>query len=60
MGERFPGIDWFCDKCNAYLNYQTGFNDHHYVWKCTMCGYKNSISKDSICDSESDFRKGRE
>lgn len=33
MSERFPGIDWYCDRCNAYLNDQPGFDDHHYVWK---------------------------
>lgn len=46
--ERFPGIEWFCDHCNACLNCQRGFDDHHYVWKCTECGYKNSISSDNI------------
>ena len=25
MSERFPGIDWYCDRCNAYLNDQPGF-----------------------------------
>ena len=48
MSERFPGIDWYCDRCNAYLNDQPGFDDHHYVWKCTECGHKNSISSDDI------------
>lgn len=47
MSERFPEIDWYCDRCNAYLNDQSGFDDHHYVWKCTECGHKNSISSDS-------------
>ena len=28
MGERFAGIDWWCDRCGAYLNGQSGFNDH--------------------------------
>ena len=22
--ERFPGIDWHCDRCGAYLNSQEG------------------------------------
>ena len=44
MSERFPGIDWYCDRCNAYLNDQPGFDDHHYVWKCTECGHKIIIS----------------
>lgn len=56
MSERFPGIDWYCDRCNAYLNDQPGFDDHHYVWKCTECGHKNSISADDIYESEEDFR----
>ena len=29
MSERFPEIDWYCDRCNAYLNDQPGFDDHH-------------------------------
>ena len=56
MQERFPGIVWFCDRCNACLSDQPGFDDHHYVWKCTECGHKNSISSDSIYESENDFR----
>lgn len=43
MGERFSNIDWYCDRCNAYLNSQPGFDDHKYTWKCTECGHKNSI-----------------
>ena len=45
---RFPNVDWYCDKCGAYLNVQDGFDDHKYIWKCKECGYKNSISKDNI------------
>ena len=56
MSERFPGIDWYGDRCNVYLNDQPGFDDHHYVWKCTECGHKNSISADDIYESEEDFR----
>lgn len=29
--ERFPGIDWHCDRCGAYLNSQEGFDDHKYL-----------------------------
>ncbi len=46
--ERFPGIDWYCDNCDALLNAQKGFDDHKYIWKCKECGYKNSISNDNI------------
>lgn len=56
MGKRFPGINWYCDHCNALLNFQPGFDDHHYVWKCKECGYKNSISADNIFRSEDDFK----
>ena len=56
MCERFPENDWYCDRCNAYLNDQPGFDDHHYVWKCTEFGHKNSISSDDIYESEEDFR----
>ena len=28
MSERFPEIDWYCDRCNAYLNDQSGFDIH--------------------------------
>ncbi len=56
MSERFLEIDWYCDRCNAYLNDQSGFDDHHYVWKYTECGHKNSISSDDIYESEEAFR----
>lgn len=55
MVERFPDVDWFCDRCNAYLNIQPGFDDHKYIWKCTECGLKNSISSDNIYESEEDY-----
>ena len=45
---RFPGIKWYCDHCNAYLNDQPGFDDHKYIWKCCECGYKTSISLANI------------
>lgn len=51
MSERFPNVDWFCDNCGAYLNYQPGFDDHHYIWKCTQCGFKSSISSANIRQS---------
>ncbi len=57
LRERFPGIDWWCDKCNASLNQQTGFDDHCDIWKCTECGYRNRISEEEIYASEEEFRK---
>lgn len=55
MSERFAGIDWWCDRCGANLNGQSGFDDHKYTWKCTECGFKNSISRDNIYESHEDF-----
>ena len=57
MGERFKDIDWFCDCCGAYLNIQDHFDDNKYIWKCTVCGHKSSISKDNIVESEAEWNK---
>lgn len=32
MSDRFPDVDWWCDRCNAHLNNQPGFDDHKYTW----------------------------
>lgn len=56
MSDRFPDVDWYCDRCNAYLNDQDGFDDHKYTWVCAKCGHKNSISATNIYNSEEDFR----
>lgn len=50
---RFSDIDWYCDNCESLLNTQKNFDDHKYVWKCKNCGYKNSISWDSIRSDDS-------
>ena len=54
----YPGIDWFCDRCGALLNSQPGFDDHHKIWKCRRCGYKNLIDIENIYDSEEDYKSG--
>lgn len=46
--DKFPGIVWNCDQCGAYLSNQVGFDDNKRTWKCTECGYKNSISASNI------------
>lgn len=56
--ERFPDVDWYCDRCGEHLNNQSGFDDHKYTWKCEACGHKNSISSDNIYESHEDFRGG--
>lgn len=43
MSERFPNIDWYCDRCNAYLNSQNGFDDHNYTHTCG--DYSSTIQK---------------
>ncbi len=48
MGSRFTNVDWYCDRCNAHLNDQSGFDDSKYLWKCTECGFKSSISWDNV------------
>lgn len=53
---RFPDVDWYCDRCNHHLSSQPGFNDHNYTCVCGSCGYKNSISRDNIFESEQAFR----
>ena len=53
LAPRFPGIDWYCDNCGAFLNSQDDFNDHKYIWKCGKCGYKNSISWANIRTGDS-------
>lgn len=55
MSERFPSIDWWCDRYGAYLNDQDGFDDNNYTHKCAECGHKNSISRDNIYDSHEDY-----
>ena len=59
MADRFPDIDWWCDRCGAHLNDQIGFDDHHYIWKCTECGHKNSISATNIYESHEDYRNSQ-
>ncbi len=55
MKKRFPNIQWFCDRCGARLDEQRGFSDRKYIWKCTECGYKNSISRSNIFETDEDF-----
>lgn len=44
------GIDWYCDNCNSHLNSQHGFKPYDDSWKCTKCGYENSLTKDNVLD----------
>lgn len=41
-------VIWFCDKCGAYLNIQSGFSTYTGSWKCRVCGYDNDVTEDNI------------
>ena len=58
LGRRFPGIEWFCDRCGDHLNEQEGFDDHLPVWKCTRCGYPNKLDYSAVFDSREQLRDG--
>ena len=45
---RFPEYDWYCARCKDCLSDQPEFDDNKFIWKCTNCGHKNSISKDNL------------
>lgn len=52
---RYPGIEWYCDRCEAHLNEQEGFTDRDPIWVCTACGYENRIDADVIYNSREDY-----
>lgn len=41
-------FEWYCDNCGAYLGFQEGFTTEKGKWKCTGCGYMNTISKEQL------------
>ena len=55
LDKRFPGIEWFCDRCGDHLNEQEGFTDEAPVWICRNCGYENRIDADVIFASREDY-----
>lgn len=59
LDKRFPGIEWYCDECDAYLNEQEGFDDYLPYWECRECGYFNRLEIDEIYEYSGDFDKGR-
>ena len=42
-GEKYPGVMWFCDDCEDFLNKQSGFSDLQDIWVCKKCGYENKL-----------------
>lgn len=58
LSSRFPGVEWYCDRCGAHLNEQDGFDDHLQEWKCRVCGCSNPLEMSEIYDNDED-RKNR-
>jgi hypothetical protein len=59
LEKRFPGVEWFCDRCGDRLDLQPGFDDHQRIWKCIKCGYKNPIEITEIYNSDEDWKEKR-
>lgn len=49
---RFPGVDWWCDECMAFLADQPGFTDENDVWVCTQCGHSTPIAVANVLTDE--------
>ncbi|MCR5738239.1 MAG: protein kinase [Lachnospiraceae bacterium] len=49
-------ITWICDKCEATLNEQPGFNELCGKWKCTECGFVNKIAPEEVYVSEDEYQ----
>ena len=58
LDRKYPGIEFYCDRCGEHLNEQEGFDDHKSPWKCTACGFENEISEHVIYNSQEDRRMG--
>ena len=41
-------VFWFCDKCEAFMNTQPGFNSNDGHWVCTECGFDNDVTPANI------------
>ena len=46
--KKLTSVFWFCDECETYLNIQKGFTTKHKTWKCTECGFDNSVTRADI------------
>lgn len=56
LKERFPDVEWYCDRCGAHLNDQDGFDDHLLSWKCKLCGYENKLDYSEIYENDEDWQ----
>jgi ribosomal protein L37AE/L43A len=41
-------VFWFCDKCEAFMNTQKGFNTKSSHWTCSKCGFDNDVTAANI------------
>lgn len=58
LDRRFPGIEWYCDRCGEHLNEQPGFDDRQSFWICKKCGCKNPLNMDNIYNCEMEYQNG--
>lgn len=58
LDSRFPGIEWYCDRCGEHLNDQPGFSDKEPLWHCRLCGYPNPIRLTAIYNCEKEYLLG--
>lgn len=49
------GCNWYCDKCDAYLNDQPGFSVSSGSWTCTECGCSNDVTENNILDEDDGY-----
>ena len=45
-------VDWFCDRCGAYMNNQPGFDDSREWCQCARCGWPNDLRPGNIVTEE--------
>jgi ribosomal protein S27AE len=41
-------VFWFCDKCEAFMNTQNGFNTESGHWICSKCGFDNDVTDGNV------------
>ena len=46
------GCEWYCDNCDAHLNYQEGFDASSGEWECSNCGWLNDVSEANILQGD--------
>lgn len=52
LGGNSDEVDWYCDRCEAHLNRQAGFNTSTGSWTCEICGEVNDVTASNIIPDE--------